>query len=126
MNCPVFSQKNYRLFFTIKIQNNLLKLPSLPFAGAAVHGGREGTGDADLRLQEEDRRSGDEAEAAAEPVRSGAQRPQSVQQEPHRISGQSFLPFLLPSVPSFFPPFLPTLFSNVSAPLMIVSCSKVV
>ena len=43
--------------------------------GAPTHGGREGARDADLRLQEEDCRGRDEAEAAAESVRGRAQRP---------------------------------------------------
>ena len=57
--------------------------------GAPTHGGREGARDADLRLQEEDRRGGDEVETAAEPVRGRAQRPQPVQQEPHRVAGET-------------------------------------
>ncbi len=57
-------------------------------AGAAAHGGRESEGDADLWLQEEDRRGRDQVQAAAEFVWGGAQRPQLVQQEFDREAGR--------------------------------------
>ena len=54
-----------------------------PEPGPTAHGGRQSPGDADLRLQEEDCRSGDEAEAAAESLRGRPLRQELVQQEPH-------------------------------------------
>ena len=53
-----------------------------------AHGGDQGERDAGVRLQEEDRRAGDQVQAAAEPVRSGAQRSQLVQQESDRAPGR--------------------------------------
>ena len=88
-------------------------------AGTASHGGCQSSRDADIRLQEEDCGGGDEAETAAEPVRGCTQRPQPLQQEPHRVTGRK-PGSRRPQTP---PPVLPRNQTARSSPVRQLACS---